>query len=275
MHTGAVTDVVIEVDRLADLFQAGATRRTPVRQRQLPMLEGSIRRHVAETLLTQVVPALLAELLEAAVDDLQPLASGEARSDLEALADAELRAVESVERCKAVLDASGLQALARLHSSIESSELARTADLTAAADAVRCAPRDRPRGWIDADELTSMEVCTATGLGQHDVRVRVDLALSRTPAAAALRSRLQQGSVSLHRACTIFSEIAALPPECGAGIVDAVLRAKDGAPPPPACSDSGGRAPVSPPTARQPRVDAQHGDAGALTPRSTATASAP
>lgn len=170
------------------------------------------------------MPALLGELLEAAVDDLSTVRAEDALSELEAEADAELRAVESVERCKSVLDAAGLVALARLRSTIESSERARSADLG----------RPTPRGWIEADELVAMEVSTATGLGQQDVGVRLGLALARTPGAAALRSRLQQGGVSLYRACTIFREIAALPPECGAGVVESVLRPKDGAPPSPA-----------------------------------------
>src|SRR6476661_3032663 len=158
------------------------------------------------------MPALVGELLEAVDDDLTPVGPDEARSQLEAEADTELRVVESVERCKAVLDAVGLEALARLRSTIESSELARFADLG----------RTRPAGWIDADELTAMEVGTATGLGTHDVRARLALATAPT-----------RGAVSLYRACTIQSEIAALPVECGPDVVDAVLRPKDGAPPSP------------------------------------------
>ena len=216
-------DVVLDLDRLSQLFRSRGARRTPLRQRDLPMLERVLRQQVAESLLTHVVPGLLGELLEAASDDLSPVAPANVLSDLEAQADFELRTVESVERWKSVMDAAGLEGLARLHSTIESSELARSVELG----------QEKPRGWIEADELTAMEVSTATGLGQQDVRVRLDLSLSRTPGASALRSRLQRGSVSLYRACTIFREIAALPPECGAGVVDAVLRPKDGAPPSP------------------------------------------
>ncbi|GAA1987551.1 hypothetical protein GCM10009817_31380 [Terrabacter lapilli] len=222
-HAAGEADAILEVDQLVTLFRSRATRRTPLRQRTLPMLERAVRRHVAETLLADVVPALLGELLEAAADDLVPVRAEDVLTDLEARAEGELRTVELVERCKALLDAAGLEALARLCSTIESSELARSADLG----------RPRPKGWIEADELTAMEVSSATGLGQQDVGVRLKLALSRTPGASALRHRLKLGSVSLRRACIVFSEIAALPPECGAGIVDSVLRPKDGAPPSP------------------------------------------
>ncbi|KRF39471.1 HNH endonuclease signature motif containing protein [Terrabacter sp. Soil810] len=195
----------------------------PLRQRDLSLLERTLRKQVAESLLAHVVPALVSELLEAVGDDLSPAQPDEARSDLEALADAELRVVESVERCKSVLDAIGLESLARLRSTIESSELARFADLG----------RPRPPGWVDADELTAMEVSTATGLGTQEVRARLDLATAGTPGAADLRRRLQRGAVTLYRACTIQSELAALPPECGPGIVEAALRSKDDAPPSP------------------------------------------
>lgn len=219
VHSG---EAVVDLDRLAELFRGRAARRVPVRQSELPLLERALRKQVAESLLTHVMPALVSELLEAVADDLGDGGRG-ATTELEARADTELRVVESVERCKAVLDAVGLEALARLRSTIESSELARFTDLG----------RSKPSGWIEADELTAMEVCTATGLGTHDVRARLALATARTPGAASLRIRLQRGAVTLHRACTIHGEIAALPPECGTGVVDAVLRIKDGAPPSP------------------------------------------
>ena len=169
-----VGEAIVDLDRLAGLFRSRAESRIPVRQRDLPLLERTLRKQVAESLLTHVMPALVSELLEAVADDLAPGRPTRRGQELEAEADAELRVVESVERCKAVLDAVGLEALARLRSTIESSELARFADLG----------RTRPAGWIDADELTAMEVCTATGLGTHDVRARLALATARTPGAA-------------------------------------------------------------------------------------------
>ena len=217
------SDVVVDLDRLSTLYRSRVETRVPVRQRNLPRVERTLRRHVAEVVLTHVLPALVGELVEAVADDLTTAQDDESRTELEALADADLRVVESVERCKAVLDAVALESMARLRSTIEADELARFAALD----------RPRPAGWIDADELTAMEVATATGLGTHEVRGRLDLATASTPGAAALRGRLQHGAVTLYRACTIQAEIAALPSECGPGIVDSVLRFKDGAPPSP------------------------------------------
>src|SRR6476659_8379772 len=73
LQAAGEADAILEVGQLVDLFRARATRRTPLRQRSLPTLERAVRRHVAETLLADVVPALLGELLEAAADDLAPL----------------------------------------------------------------------------------------------------------------------------------------------------------------------------------------------------------
>src|SRR3954454_21246709 len=116
-------DAVVDLDRLADLYRSRAKSRLPLRQRALPVLERTLRKQVAESLITHVLPALVSELLEAVGDDLSAVEPGEARGELEAQADADLRVVESVEHCKAVLDAVGLEALARLRSTIESSEL--------------------------------------------------------------------------------------------------------------------------------------------------------
>jgi hypothetical protein len=189
LHAVHDSDVVVDLEHLAGLFRSRAASRVPVRQRDLPLLERTVRKQVAGSLLTQVMPALVSELLEAVADDLSQVEPEPPRSELEVRADDELRVVESVERCKAVLDAVGLEALARLRSTIESSELARFADLG----------RSKPPGWVDADELTAMEVCTATGLGTNELRARLALAAARTPGAASLRHRLQRGVVTLRR----------------------------------------------------------------------------
>src|SRR3954462_13338030 len=202
------SDSLVELDDLSELYRARARERSPVHQRELSPLERLLRKQVAGSVLTHLLPALVAELLDAAADDLAPTAPDEpptapadSQTALEAQAAADLRVVEAVERCKAVLDAVGLEALARLHSSVESGELARFAGLG----------RPKPSGWIDSDELTAMEMSTATGLGMQEARARIDLATARTPGAAELRARLQHGSVSLHRACTIQDEIHSLP----------------------------------------------------------------
>src|SRR4051794_1823744 len=127
-------DVVVDLDHLTGLYRSRAQGREPVRQRDLSKLERTLRKHVAESLLTHVMPALVSELLEAAADDLSATAApdealSEGMSQLEAQADGELRVIESVERFKAVLDAVGLGALARLRATIEASELGRFADL--------------------------------------------------------------------------------------------------------------------------------------------------
>src|SRR5689334_12970874 len=122
-------DAVVDLDHLADLYRSRAELRVPVRQGDLPLLERTLRHHLAEAVLTHVLPTLVSELVEAAADDLLAAQPDEARTELEAMADADLRVVESVERCKAILDAVALEALARLRSTIEAGELARFADL--------------------------------------------------------------------------------------------------------------------------------------------------
>lgn len=218
-----LSDAVVDLARLDELYAARLRARRPVRQRDLPLLERTMRREVARRLLSHELPTLVAELVEAAADDLQPRTSGDALSELEAAADDELRVIETVEHCKAVLDAVALEALARLQAGVEASEQARFADLGLA----------KPPGWVDADALAALEVSTSTGLGPQEVHTRLKLATAPTPGAADLRSRLRRGSVSLYRACTIQSEIACLPEEFGPSIVESTLRHKDGAPPSP------------------------------------------
>lgn len=214
-----VADAVLDVKDLVDLYRVRDAARVPVSQRDLTVAERVVRTGVAQHVLAQRLPRLVAELLEAAGDDLR----AEPATDLEARANADLSVFEAVEHCKAVLDAVGLEALARLHGDIESSELSRFADLG----------RALPQGWLDPAELTAMEVTTATGLGSHDIHSRLGLATARTATAAELRSRLRSGAVSLHRACTIHAETRTLPDDAGLEIIDAVLREKDGAPPSP------------------------------------------
>ncbi|GAA5032751.1 hypothetical protein GCM10023258_32070 [Terrabacter aeriphilus] len=216
-------DAVVDLADITTLYRVRADARRPLRQRSLPLLERTLRREIATRLLSHEVPTLVGELLEAAADDLSPTVAGDDVDAAEALADGDLRVLEAVERCKAVLDAVGLEALARLQADIEAAEAARRASLG----------QPKPKGWIDPDELTVMEVSTATGLGSQEVHARLDLATARTPGAAELRSRLRQGGVSVYRACTIQAELRSLPAECGPAIVEATLRPKDGAPPSP------------------------------------------
>ncbi len=214
-----VSDAVLEVGDLVDLYRRRDATRAPVRQQDLTLVERAVRTGVAQHLLVQRVPRLVAELLDATADDVR----ADTATAIEKATNADLRVFEAVERCKAVLDAVGLEALARLQADIESSEQARFAELGGAV----------PPGWLDAAELTTMEVTTATGLGTHEVHERLSLATARTAAAAELRWRLSAGSVTLHRASTIHAETRTLPDDAGLEIIDAVLREKDGAPPSP------------------------------------------
>ncbi|WP_076258953.1 HNH endonuclease signature motif containing protein [Intrasporangium flavum] len=191
----------------------------PSRQRSLSVLERSIRRDIARHVLAGGLPDLVAELVEAASDDLTSWSP----TDIEAQADAELRVVEAVEYGKAVLDAVGLEALARLRSSIESGELARVDDLGA----------KPPAGWLDADRLTVLEVTTATGLGPQEVHDRLALATDRAEGSAELRRRLRSGTVSLHRARVLHDDVRHLDGLTAVEVIESVLRHKDGAPPSP------------------------------------------
>ena len=213
------SDAVLDVQDLVDLYRRRDATRAPLTQQDLTLVERVVRTGIAQHVLAQQLPRLVAELLEAAADDV----SSPPPTDIETAANADLRVFEAVERCKAVLDAVGLEALARLQTDIESSEHARFAALGGPV----------PPGWLDPAELTAMEVTTATGLGSHDIHARLGLATARTATAAELRSRLQSGSVSLHRAITIHAETRNLPDDAGLEIIDTVLREKDGAPPSP------------------------------------------
>jgi hypothetical protein len=214
-----VADAVLDVEDLVDLYRRRDGTRVPVHQQDLSLAERVVRTGVARHGIGRRLPLLVAELIEAAADDV----GSQRSSDVEQLANADLRVIEAVELCKAVLDAVGLEALARLQGDIESNELLRRAHLG----------HPGPARWLDAAELAAMEVTTATGLGSHEIHSRLGLATCRTAAAAELRSRLQSGAVSLHRACTIHSETRTLPDDAALEIVDTVLREKDGAPPSP------------------------------------------
>jgi hypothetical protein len=212
-------EALADVASLVEAYPMRTRRGVPVRQRSLSLLERSLRRNAARHVLNQLMPDLVAELLDAAADDLDDSPD----RGPEAHADAELRLVEAVESCKAALDAAGLEALARLRSCIESAELGRVAGTGGT----------RPSGWLDADELTVLEVTTATGLGPQEVHDRLGLATARSSAAAELRDRLRSGAVSLHRARVLHAEVRHLEDAAAVGVVDSTLRPKDGAPPSP------------------------------------------
>ena len=207
---GHVSDAVDVVSDLAELYRVSASRRVPVAVHDRSPAERALRCEVARSVLQHHLPRLVAELVAAAADDLSEVGP----TDSEALADADLRVIEAVERCKAVLDGVALEALARIEATFECGEQARFAELGTS----------RPAGWVDAADLTVLEVSTATGLGQQEVGARLDLATARTPGGAELRARLCRGEVGLYRACTIAAELRGLPPEAGPAIVESTLR---------------------------------------------------
>jgi len=216
---GHVSDAVVELSDLAGLYRVRASRRVPVAVHDRSPAERALRCEVARSVLQHQLPGLVAELVAAAADDLSEVGP----TDSEALADADLRVIEAVERCKAVLDGVALGSLARLEATFEAGEQVRFAELGTS----------RPAGWVDAADLTVLEVSTATGLGQQEVSARLDLATARTPGGAELRGRLCRGEVGLYRACTVAAEISGLPAEAGPAVVESTLRPKDDAPPSP------------------------------------------
>ena len=90
LHAVHDSDVVVDLEHLADLFRSRAASRVPVRQRDLPLLERTVRKQVAESLLTHVMPALVSELLEAVADDLSEVGLEPTRSELVVRLDLEL-----------------------------------------------------------------------------------------------------------------------------------------------------------------------------------------
>ncbi len=212
-------DAILDLDELGALYRQRSAARHPLRQRDLGLVERTVRREVARHLLAHDLPRLVAELVDAAADDLT--VAPEPADSLESLMSDELRVVEASEHLKAVIDAVGLEALARLQSAMETSECERFVELG----------RERPPGWIGADELTVLEVTTSTGLGQQEVHARLSLATARSAAAADLRGRLRAGTTTLHRACTIHAETRSLPDDLGLDVTASVLCAKDDAPP--------------------------------------------
>ena len=122
---GGHDDAVVDLDRLTALYAAHDAGRASLNQKQLPMFERTLRKTVAQHVLTRQLPMLVAELLEAAADDLTPATAAAAAltvSALETQPSHELRRCEAVEHCKAALDALGAAALGRLHADIDAAE---------------------------------------------------------------------------------------------------------------------------------------------------------
>src|SRR6476620_2594568 len=93
-----VSDAVLEVGDLVDLYRRRDATRAPVRQQDLTLVERAVRTGVAQHLLVQRVPRLVAELLNATADDVR----ADTATAIEQATNADLRVFEAVERCKAV-----------------------------------------------------------------------------------------------------------------------------------------------------------------------------
>jgi hypothetical protein len=118
----------------------------------------------------------------------------------------ELRVIECAERLKGAVDSGAQLALARLHASAEAEVAARAPLLT--------------RVPISAREAVVLEVTTATGLGQTEVGLRLDLATGSLRRTGFLRGEVQSGRVSLARACQVLADTQSLSDEA----VDEVAR---------------------------------------------------
>src|SRR5690242_5365764 len=88
-----LSDVLLDLSHLSRLYRVRAATRAPVPLHDWSPAERAVRREVARVVLERQLPALVAELIAAATDDL----TAEAPTDTEAVAGGELRVVEAVE----------------------------------------------------------------------------------------------------------------------------------------------------------------------------------
>lgn len=214
------SDAVVDVSDLAELYRVRAAQRVPQRAHDLSRSSGryAVRLRGACSTIS-CLRSSRSWWLPQPMTSARRLPRTPRRGRTP-----ELRVIEPVERCKAVLDAVALEALARLEADIEATERDRFARLG----------RESPPGWVSADTLTVLEVSTATGIGQQEIQSRLQLLTARSEGAADLRARLRRGAVSVYRACTLQSEISAVPAQFAPSIIESTLRPKDDAPPSPA-----------------------------------------
>ena len=244
-----MSEAVVDLDSLAGLFRTRAETHIPVRQRDLPPLERTLRKHVAESLLTHVMPALVRELLEAVGDDLHRGARrGSVGPRGRGRRGAEGRRVGRALQGGAGRRRPGGAGAAALDHRVERAGALRRARAREAAGLDR-------RRRADGDGGLARQ----RGSARHDVRARLALATARTPGAAELRGRLQRGAGQSHRACTIHAEIATLPVECGPSRRRRRSGPRTVRPRPPLSSVSDSPAPAWQPTARPPSADAGPG----------------
>ena len=115
-----------------------------------------------------------------------------------AVFDGELSVFEAGERLKAQVEDHQLEALARMYATAEAELAAR-----------------RGQAWVGrnpfgAREAVLMEVSAATGLGEGELAVRLDLATGPRARVGFLRERVRCGAVSARRACAVLAETSGL-----------------------------------------------------------------
>ncbi|MGW5241738.1 hypothetical protein ACWEOW_22625 [Monashia sp. NPDC004114] len=123
----------------------------------------------------------------------------------------ELAAFELTEHAKAVADARQLDALARMHAAF-------TAELDA-----RHAQTWPDRTPLTVHEAVVMEVVAATGLGESEVGLRLDLAIAPAPRAGFLREQVTLGVTTMARATQIVHATGHLDHEHADTVARAVL----------------------------------------------------
>ena len=212
-------DAVLDVQDLVDLYRCRDAARSPLTRRDLSLVERVVRTKVAQHVLARRVPLLVAELIEAAADDVgsQTLDGGRDGSQRRPSG---VRGGEAVQGRARRRGARGARPAAGRHRVERAGPLRRARRLRATGLA---RPRGaRGDGGHHRDRAGQSRHPRSAGpchvAHRHGCRAAV------TPAV-----RLRQPSPRVHHPRRTRS----LPDEAGLEIIDAVLREKDGAPPSP------------------------------------------
>ncbi|MGW5242265.1 hypothetical protein ACWEOW_25345, partial [Monashia sp. NPDC004114] len=128
-----------------------------------------------------------------------------------AAVEGELAAFELAERAKAVVDARQLDALARMHATMSAEFRAREAQTWVG------------RTPLTVHEAVVMEVVAATGLGESEVALRLDLAIAPASRAGFLREQVTLGVTTMARATQIIHATGHLDHEHADQVARAVL----------------------------------------------------
>ncbi|WP_460629716.1 HNH endonuclease signature motif containing protein, partial [Intrasporangium mesophilum] len=123
----------------------------------------------------------------------------------------ELAAFELGERAKAVVDARQLDALARMHASMSAEFRAREAQTWVG------------RTPLTVHEAVVLEVVAATGLGESEVGLRLDLAIAPASRAGFLREQVALGRTTMARATQVVHATRHLDDQHADTVARAVL----------------------------------------------------